>query len=63
MTKKDGRPRSAKSKSLMGRLAPVLTMADQLGPTNQNIDRKALSDWICGDNETLIVDTEAVSDT
>lgn len=47
----------------MDRLAPVLAMADELGPTNQNIDRKALSDWICGDNEPLIADTEAVSDT
>ncbi len=47
----------------MDRLTPVLAMADKLGPTNQNIDRKALSDWICCDNETLIADAKAVSDT
>lgn len=62
MTKKGGSLRPAKNRNLMDRLAPVLAMADKLGPTNQNIDRKGLSDWICCDNETLIADTEAVPD-
>ncbi|KJZ20879.1 hypothetical protein [Loktanella sp. S4079] len=63
MTKKGGNPRPAKGTSLMDRLAPILAVADELGHRNQDIDRKALSDWICCDNEPLTADTEAVSDT
>ena len=59
MTKKDGNPRPAKGKKLMDRLEPVFTMADKLGPINQDIDGKTLSDWICGDDEPLNANVSA----
>lgn len=37
----------------MDRIAPILDRADQLGPVNQDIDQKLLSDWICDDDEPL----------
>lgn len=62
MTKKSDCLRPAKGKNLMERLVPVLEMADKLSPINQDIDKKALSDWICGDDGPLIENMAAGSE-
>jgi hypothetical protein len=53
MPEKERKPEAAESTSLMERIVPVLELADRLGPVDPDIDQKALSDWICGDDKLL----------
>lgn len=62
MPKKERNPESAEAKSLMERIAPVLEMADRLGPVDPDIDQKALSGWICGDDKPLHSSEAAASE-
>lgn len=62
MPEKERRPEPAESDSLMERIAPAFEMADRLGPVNQDIDQKALSDWICGGDEPFNSNEAAASE-